>query len=807
MAYRLIGQNYTPPDVKAKVTGKAKFAEDFRVDGMAFCKLLLSPMPHAKVRNIDASEALKMKGVLGVVTANDIKNPPPPHNKILTNEPLYVGEPILAVAAETETIAADAVDKIKVDLQPLPFALDPLDSLHPGTPVIRPGGNVSNRGLKLQTVKWSARDFAKAGEGELPMGKPAETFTYGDLEKGFKEAKLVLEESFTTASYGHHCMETRSNLAYWKGPRVFVHASTQSSTFPLPFIAKMIGVKPHMVVLISENCGGGFGSKGAAYPLMALPAIVSRKVGRPIMLRVTRAEEYYNGSGRGSFQGRVKIGFKADGRISALDIYVITDNGPYQGFPDFRNAGSSCSIMYQPENMRWQGIPVATNTPPRGPQRGPGENQTATALEPIIDKAARKLGIDRVRIRQINAPDNDGKIFNFRAKKRVPLTSAYLKDALDKGAKDFNWAERMKRSGKRNGSKVTGIGVGQAYHQGGFWGWDGIVRITPDGKLHLHSGAGNLGTYSYSDTTRVAAEVLGYDWKNCVVHHGDTRKGLPFLIGQFASNTAYTATRVNWVAAQDAKKKLLEIAAKDMGGKPGDYELKNERVVAKGNASKSMSFGDLAKRAIALGGEYVGKYKGGGPKGVKPPTKGALKVIGGSGLIGVAKDTLPQKGVPPALTTAFVEIELDVETGKFTIKDYLGVADCGTALHPKSLETQIRGGAVMGIGMACLERYVYDPKNGRPANRGYYQAKPASYLDVNTEMKASWVGKPDRVNPVGVKGVGEPVQGAAAAAVLCAISDAMGGHIFNRTPVTPDMIVNALAGKPQSYKHLQVHTQ
>ena len=504
MAYRYIGKNSTPPDVTAKVTGKAKYAEDFRADGMVFCRLLTSPMPHARVRNIDASAALKMKGVLGVLTADEVPSFPPPNNPILNNNPRFVGEPILAVAAESETIAQDAIDKIKIDLEPLPFTVDPLDSLYPGGPSARLDGNVANRRLKLQTIKWTAKDFAVAGEGNLPMGKPAEEWSYGDLDAGFKQAKLVIEENFVTAGYSHHCMEPRTAMAYWQNGKCYVHGSTQSQSYIYPGLARYIGIKPKDLVYVAEFCGGGFGSKGAPYPIMSIPAHMSKKIGRPVMMRIDRAEEYAVGFARPGFQGRVKMGFREDGRITAVDLYVVHENGPNSGFWDFRNAGGTTSIMYQPLAMRWRGISVLTNTPARGAQRGPGENQTATAIEPLIDKAARKLGLDRVAIRRVNAPDNNGKY----GKKRQPLTSAYLKEALDQGAAKFNWDEKKKLSGKRKGNKVIGIGVGQAWHSAGRNGYDGLVRITPDGKLHIHTGVGNLGTYSYFSTSRVAAEVL-----------------------------------------------------------------------------------------------------------------------------------------------------------------------------------------------------------------------------------------------------------------------------------------------------------
>ncbi len=221
MAYDLIGKNFTPPDIYGKVTGKAKYAEDYRADGMVFCRMLTSPMPHAKVKRIDSSAALKLKGVLGIITADDVPAFPPPNNPILTNEPLYVGDPILAVAAETEQLAQDAIDLIKIEYEPLPFVVDPLDSLHPAGPTARTDGNVANPRVKFQTIKWTARDFAAAGEGNLPMGKPAEEWTYGDLDAGFKEAKLVLDESFVIGAQGHQCMEPRSAMAYWQNGKVF----------------------------------------------------------------------------------------------------------------------------------------------------------------------------------------------------------------------------------------------------------------------------------------------------------------------------------------------------------------------------------------------------------------------------------------------------------------------------------------------------------------------------------------------------------------------------------------------------------
>ena len=800
----LLGKDFVPPDVYGKVTGKAKYAEDIRADNMAFCRLMLSPMPHARVRNIDASEALRMEGVLAVLTADDVPALPAPADPILTNEPLFIGQPILAVAAESEQLAQDAIDRIRIDFEELPFTVDPLESLFPGGPDARSEGNVVDNRLigppQVKRVKWTAADFASAGEDTLPMGEPLAEWSYGDVEGNFAKAALVLDETFVTAGMSHHSMEPRSAMAYWQNGKCYVYGSTQSQSYVVPDLANYIGIDVADLVYVSETCGGGFGSKGTAYPLMSIPAHMSRKLsGRPVMMRISRAEEFYLGYARSGFQGRIKMGFDADGRVIAVDMDVVQESGATAGFPDWAASGETVSMLYQPEAMRWRGTSVFTNTVPRTAQRGPGQNQTVSIVEPLIDKAARELGIDPLEIRRVNAPGMDGRVGG----EQMPVTSAYIREALDKGAEAFNYAERKARSGQRNGSKVRAVAVGQGFHPAGFSGFDGIVRITPEGKLHVHTGIGNLGTYSHTATARIAAEVLKMRWENCVVERGDSRKHLPWNIGQFGSNTSFTMARTNYVAAQDALAKLKEIAAMDLGGEPDDYDIGDERVFRKDDPSTGLSYAEAAQRAIELGGRFDGHEP---PTDVNPMTQASVRGLAGTGLIGAARDNLPITAQPAAFTAGFIEIELDVETGKVEILDYLAVADCGKVIHPMGLATQIKGGAVMGFGMAVLERHIYDPQNGLPGNIGLYQAKPPSYLDVPSVMRADAVDLPDPQSPLGTKGIGEPPMGAGSAALLCAISEALGGHVFNRIPVTPDHIVNVLSGRGQSHRPLQVNT-
>ena len=797
---KLVGQNYIPYDLEARVTGAAKYAEDFRAEGMVFCKILTSPVPHARIRRIDTSAALKIKGVLGVLMADEVPQFPPPQPPILAkDETFFVGEPILAVAAETELLCAEAIEAIKIDFEMLPHVTDPLESLFPGGPNARSNGNVAGAQINLQVAKWDAADFAASGDDKLPMGKPAEEWKYGDIDAGFKASKLVIDETFVAGGHSHHSMEPRTTFAYWQGDKCFLHVSNQSHTAAVPNIARFVGIPPENLVMIAEFCGGGFGSKIGGYPNMAVAALMSKKLKRPVMNRLTREDEYSIGSARPTFQGRIKMGFREDGKLLAADLYIVQENGPYLGAGDFRSAGNALSMVYSPESMRWRGIPVLTNTPPVGAFRGPGENQFTASIEPMLDKAARALGVDRVAIRLMNSPTATSKIGADQA----PVTSAFLKDATEKAAQMFNWEERKKKSGQKNGSKVTGIGIGQGYHTAGSNGFDGLLRITPDGKLHIHTGVGNLGTHSHTATGRVAAELLNYAWTNTVMERGDSRRGLPWNSNQAGSLTASTQSRTMYVAAVAMKAQLTEIAAAILGGAAADYDLGDEKVVSKADATKSITYAQAAQKAMELGGKYVGKEP---PKDINPVTLDGLQKIAGTGLIAVAKDSLPRVGLTPGLTTTMAEIELDTETGKINIVEMVCVADCGTVLHPMGLAAQMRGGNIMGIGQVALERRVYDPKLGLPAAGKIYQAKLPSFLDVPRNIKTAAVEKPDPSNPMGVKGVGEPVVGSGAGAITTAIADALGGHLFNRTPVSADMILNHLAGRPQAHKPLQINT-
>ena len=799
-AYKLLGQNYTTPDLVAKVTGRAKYAEDYRADGMLFCKLLLSPMPHCRVRRIDARDALAMPGVKAILTADDLPARKPAGGDAapalapevaLTNEPVYRGEPILAVAAVDETTASEAIEKIVLDLQPLPFVVDPLESLRPGGANARREGNAFVGG-KLKTHKWTAGDFAGAPDGALPLGAPGTEWAYGDLDAGFKQADLVLDETFHTQATSHQPLETRTAMAHWQNGKLFLRCSTQSVVQTVASVARWVGIDPGEVVVISEYTGGGFGSKIPGTHTLAIPALLSKKTGTPVMMRISREEEHCIGRCRPSLLARVKVGFRKDGRVTAVDMFVLQDAGPYEDQYDLEAAPVMCSIAYQPMAMRFRGLSVLTNTPPPTSQRAPGGAQQNAIMEPVLAKAARKLGIDPVALHRINAPEGKAP-FGPPGKdgKRSYVTSAFVAKAIDRGAELFKWDERKARSGKRAGSKARGVGISVSPFIGGYSiGYDGLMTIRPDGKLYVQSGAGNLGTHSVIDTARVAAEVLDAPWDQVEVVWGDTSRNLPWTCTSDGSQTMHAMSRSNHAGAMDAKRKLQEIAATDLGGRPDDYRVGGGRVYHGQDRSRHLTFEQAARRAIQLGGKYDGHEL---PADIHATTRASATALAGQGLMGVAKDTYPHDGETHSYVVGFAEVEVDVETGAVKLLEYTAVADVGTVINPRSLGGQVLGGGCLGIGHALTQKTVYDQQYGVPLAMRFHTNKPLTILDVPAGgLHHAALDLPDPETPVGARGVGEPPVGAGVGAVLAAIVDAVGDDVFRRCPVTPDVILASL---------------
>ncbi len=814
--YKLIGKDYKTNDLLAKVTGKAKYAEDFRAEGMLFCRLVLSPVPHARIKRIHMDEALAIPGVKAILTADDIPAPADSLNdngtvikaskwgeRALTNEPLYQGDPILAVAAVDELTAAEAIEKIRIDFEKLPFVIDPLESLRPGGPNPREDGNVWVRPAppnppvpQLSELKWTEKDFADYNEGRLPMGHAPDEWSFGDVDAGFSKAALILDETFVTPDVSHQCLETRTAMAYWQNGKLFLHSGTQSTAQTRPAIAKWMNIDESKVVFISKYTGGGFGSKITGGITMIIPAILSRKLNAPVMMRISREEEHFIGRARPSVEGRVKMGFAKDGRITAVDMFTVCNSGAYEAQGDGASAARIVSLLYQPPAMRQRAVSVMTNTPPRSAQSAPGGMQGIAIFEPILAKAARKLGVDQVALRRVNCPEGKAEFGPPANGKRGYTTSCFLKEALDRGAEQFKWQERVARQPKRIGSKVRGVGVSLSCFVGGSTGFDGLLVITPQGRVQFQSGIGNLGTESVIDVHRAGAEVLGVPWEMCDVIWGDTSKNFPYTCASGGSQTTHAMTRAAHAVATECKQRLKEIAAKALGGQPDNYEVANQRVFRKGGGA-GMSFAQAAQRAIQLGGIYDGHQVN---PDVNKLTKASVAALAGQGLVAAAKDKYPHDGNTFSYVASFAEVEVDMETGKYYIVDFLAYADVGTVLHPRALGGQILGRSTLGIAHAIGQKWVFDPHYGVTVAKRFYQNRPPTILDVPVDMQWEALDIPDPETPVGARGVGEPPVGGGCASILNALSDALGDEIFQRAPVNADTILTSLeAGRPMQH--------
>jgi CO/xanthine dehydrogenase Mo-binding subunit len=618
---------------------------------------------------------------------------------------------------------------------------------------------------------------------------------YGDIDAGFKNAALILDETFITPDVSHQCLEPRTAMAYWQNGKLFLHSGTQSTYQTRPAIAKWMNIDLDKIVFISEYTGGGFGSKITGGLTMIIPAVLSRKLNAPVMMRISREEEHCIGRARPSVIGRLKVGFAKDGRITALDMFTVCNSGAYDAQADGASAARIVSLLYQPEAMRQQAISVMTNTPPRSAQSAPGGMQGIAIIEPILAKAARQLGVDQVALRRVNCPEGKA-LFGAPVKGvRGHATSCFLKEALDKGAEQFRWQERAAQQ-KKMGSKVRGVGVSLSAYVGGSTGFDGLMVITPQGRVQFQSGIGNLGTESVIDVHRAGAERLGVPWEICDVVWGDTSKFVPYTCAQGGSTTTHTMSRASYAVADECKLRLKEIAAKTHGGKPDDYEVANQRVFRKGGGT-GLSFAEAAQRAIQLGGIYDGHEAN---PDVNKQTKASVAGLAGQGLVASAKDKFPHDGQTFSYVASFAEVEVDVETGKYYITDFLAYADVGTVVHPAALGGQVLGRSVLGIAHAIGQKWVYDPHYGVPVARRFYNSKPPTILDVPVDMQWEALDIPDPETPVGARGIGEPPVGGGCAAILNALSDALGDEIFRRAPVNADTILTSLeAGRPMQH--------
>jgi CO/xanthine dehydrogenase Mo-binding subunit len=739
-AHRVIGRPHRRIEGAHKVTGATTFTADMSLPGLAYAKLVLAPHPHARIREIDAAAARRKPGVIAVVTAKDL----PPLNASDTDLPLargqvvYVGQPVAAVIAESREAAEDAAGLVSVDYELLPHVMDVQAATAAGAPVV----------LRSHT---SALDDAAAhgGSGMEAAGPSApgnviavHRFRQGDADAALRASAHVVEATYESASVHHAAMEPHVVVARPEPDGgLTVWTPTQGMFTTRQTTAAILGLDPGLLRIVPMPVGGGFGGKICLFePLVAL---LARHCGRPVLLELTRTEEFLAGRGAPGAVVSLRLGADARGRLTALDAGVHFDNGACSG-----GLGSFAGLMlagtYRFPDYRVDVHEVATHKTPAQAYRAPGMAQVYFALESALDELAVRLSVDPVELRLAHAVQSgdlrpDGL--------RWPAIG--LLEVL-RAARDHPLYR---------GQRAPGEGVGVAVG-----GWGGgrepavaHCRLDPGGGLSVEIGTSDI---SGTDTTlaMLAAEAFGVEAERVRIERGDTRTS-PFAGLAGGSKITYTVGPAVWRAAADAREQVLEVAAELLEASPNDLDIVDGQVRVAGAPGRSVTLARVAQATTAYGSRL-------------PP-------IEGTGRVAISDQA-------PMFTAHIVRLRVDRETGGWTVTAYAVIQDVGRALNPAEIEAQIQGGVLQGLGRALGEALVYSA-DGQPMTASFADyAFPTIDQAPPVESRLIEVPAPD--GPLGARGVGEPPAIPAPAAVANAIASACGVRV-RRMPVDAEDLI------------------
>jgi len=762
--YSVIGKRVPRFDSREKVMGQGKYAADFFLPDMLWCKVVRSPLPHARILNIDTSRAERLPGVKAVITGKDFggwtwgfmattRDEPP----LAVDKVRYLYEGIAGVAAIDEEIAEEACELIKVDYDELPGVFDPEEAMKEGAPIVhdyRPN-NVSVE------YHWD----------------------FGDVEKAFADSYLVREDMFTTGKVIVGFLEPPASLAYYDpAGRITVRAAKQSPYFHYRHLAACFNLPLNRVRVIQPLIGGGFGgTKNDSVAGDFCAVMLSKKTGKPVKFVYTMDEVLTTCRRRHDMIVYNKMGMTKDGFLTAIQSRVVANGGAYTAIGPLTMylAGFATPLPYKLPNYKYDCQRMFTNNPVSAAMRGHGITHTRFACEIQMEIMAEELGIDPVEIRMRNAIDNPKRGEIYRTINDVTLKTCGLKEAIQKAAEDPLWAEKEKKP-KKVGPVSFGVGMsGTSYLGGarqlGHQSCGAIVRICEDGSVNLLTGATDCGQGSDTVLTMIVAEELGLKYEDVQLHRVDTAY-TPVDPGSYGSRVTVLAGQATQKAAQDAKKQLLEAGAKAWNVTPEEISIRNSVVYLKKNPDKKMSFEKLAKIASYEGSGAVILGRGYSGYGIEP-----LDFMTGTG----------NGGTGYSFTAQTVGLGVDMETGKIDVTDFTIVHDCGRPLHPISVESQNEGGAVQGLGQAIYEKFVMD--KGKTFNDNFLDYKMPRSTD-SPDIKVIDIITDDPDGPYGAKEASEGSHVSAPPAVVTALHDAT-GIWFKELPVTPEKIVKALKEK------------
>lgn len=730
----VVGQCVPRMDALEKVTGLATFTTDVKRPGMLYAAIVRSPVANGRVKSLDLAPSLAMPGARAVLMREEVDGLRYDSGQLFDHVIRFAGQPLAAVAAESQEAANRAALAAIVQVEADAHAVTTQAALLANAPKIRSHGNTS---------KHSPRVHAR-----------------GDVDAGMAQADVVIRREYRTPCALHTAMEPHGAVAEWRGDVLTIWESTQGIFNTRSDLAEAFGLKLTQVRVIKEYMGGGFGAKNGAHASTYIAAALARKTGLPVRCVLDREGEQVDSGNRSSTTQRVTIGARRDGTLTA----IIAESEIAMGVGGwFASPAKICHELYSCANVRTTEVFVYTNTGAMASFRAPGHVEGAFGLECSMDALARELRMDPLDLRLRNYATHDQEKDRRYSDKR-------LDECYRQGAQRFGWKSSLSTSSAPPARLRRGKGMASIS-----WGAGGgppsyaTVRINQDGTIEVLTGSQDLGTGARTVFAQIAAEALGADINHVRTILGDTER-LPYTGNSWGSQTTASVGPAVRMAAEDAKTRLLEAAAQILGVPAEQLEARQSLVHMKGGADRSSQPPGLSFQQIT---EKLGDVMiiGQGSRGPNPDMT-ALFAFGAQ----------------------FAEVEVDVETGNVRVIRLVAAHDSGRIINPRLAESQIEGGILQGLGFALFEERVLDETLGLPLNPTMHDYKIPTMSDLPT-IEAFFVPGSDTVaNHTGAKGLAEPPIIGIAPAIANAVADAIGVEI-TELPITPWRVLAALNRK------------
>ena len=762
--YRIVGKRPIRHDGAEKVTGQARYGADVRLPGMLYGKILRSPHAHARIKSIDTRHAEEVPGVRAIITSADLSQPSGrlvdlaegvlhnmrflSNNIMAADKVLYKGHAVAAIAATSPYIAEEALALIQVDYEVLPPVNSAQEALQAGAPLLHERlAAVSN--ANLRPGGYLNEDDPTPGTN---LANHFE-FRLGDVEKGFQEADIIVEQETFTSAVHQGYIEPHAATAQWNSDGTLTIWSSSQGHFNVrDQTARLVDMPVSKVKAIPQEIGGGFGGKTLVY-LEPVAAALARKAGHPVKVTMSRTEVFEASGPSSGTNIHVKLGATKDGRLIAAEAHLTYEAGGYPGSP----VSPACQCMMAPYDIpnAWiEGFDVLVNRPKSAAYRAPGVPSAAFAMETAIDMLCEKLGMDPLEFRLRNSAKE-----GTRAATGPVWPCVGFMEVLQAAKEHPHYTAPLS-------GPYRGRGVASGFWRNNTGPSSAIALVHNDGTVKLIEGSPDIGG-TRTSVSQQFAEVLGIPITDVNPTVGDTDSvGFTSVTG--GSGVTFKTGRAAYEAALDIKHKMCERAAKTWNCPVEEVEYQDGIMTHSNNPEQRLTFKQVAARQNATGGPIIAST------GVNP---------GGAG---------------PSLGTHIVDVEVDPDTGKVTILRYTALQDAGKAIHPSYVEGQIQGGVAQGIGWALNEEYYCNDK-GHMLNASFLDYRMPTSLDLPM-LDTVIVEVANPSHPYGVRGVGETPIIPPLAAVANAIYRATGVR-YHRLPMSPGHILEGLWAKDGATNH------